>query len=117
MKSSREKIARAARGTLAVVLVTIWLEGCERLQSTEARKFERTSSAPALKRPVKRIALEKLVLGKNQQEVVQLIGRPDRTSENQWFYYEMSIDDVTRKPYVVTLVVFNNGKVSRILFS
>ena len=61
-----------------------------------------------------------LLMGKSQEEVLRLIGRPDSTQDytrwQNWFYRHITYDPISRKPDYTANVVIEYGKVSDISF-
>jgi outer membrane protein assembly factor BamE (lipoprotein component of BamABCDE complex) len=56
-----------------------------------------------------------MIMGKTEEEVLDAVGKPDRTSEDgdtrYWHYRKRTKDPVTGTPDSDVQVVFNNGKV------
>ena len=60
--------------------------------------------------------LRSMLIGKNPEQVLKLIGKPERTSDlannrQMWTYYKICYDKITEKTDNTTLVVFENGHV------
>jgi outer membrane protein assembly factor BamE (lipoprotein component of BamABCDE complex) len=65
-----------------------------------------------------RDAFSPLVLGKTEEEVYQIIGKPDSTSEDSesryWHYRKCTRDPVSKEPDMDVQLVFQDGKVAKI---
>ncbi len=95
-----------------VVCCLAGLTGCPapKATTTAAEKKART-----------RAEFRDLVKGKTPEEVVALVGRPDRTSEvpgqTDWVYNARTRDPVSGKLDLYAVVVFRDGWVEDVLFS
>lgn len=78
------------------------------------------SPPAAVKKTYERGELEKMLKGKTEAEVIELIGKPDRTQKSgansTWIYDGISKDNVTGKVDSKVLVEIEAGKVDRIHF-
>lgn len=72
----------------------------------------------ATKKTYSRDEFKKLVIGKTEKEVLELVGKPDKTSEagqtKYWHYHDRTIDPITGKADSITQLVFDNGAVSSV---
>ena len=78
-----------------------------------------TTAATAGKKVYTRDEFRAAVMGKTQSEVIALLGKPDRTSEDtgsgpEWLYYDIRRDPLTGKLDQFTTVRFLHGRVVEI---
>lgn len=71
-------------------------------------------AAPSSSKVYTRDEFRQAVLGKTPDEVLKLLGKPDRTDEDgpQWIYYDRRRDPLTGKIDELTFVRFSGGRVA-----
>jgi hypothetical protein len=80
----------------------------------------RQSQSPASPAPrvYSRPEFSRLVLGKSEAEVIEAVGRPDETSEDDdaryWHFKNRTLDPLTREKDEEVQVVIKGGKVANI---
>lgn len=100
----------------AAILAGVWafvLTGCGPTATTSEKKEE------AKKEKRTKEELAKALVGKTEDEVIKLVGRPDQTSEygdgkTHWRYRgkELTYDPVSQKYHNVTIVTFGKDKLA-----
>jgi hypothetical protein len=100
---------------MAALVAITGLSGCERQDHGNA--------VPAIsKNPVARDVFEKKVLGMNDQQVEDRVGKPDAINNYAgswgilWVYSKRTINPVTGKPDQFTTLVFKDGVVKELSF-
>ena len=61
----------------------------------------------------------KLVIGKTKDEVIAVVGKPERTGggdDEHWIYDGRTIDTTTGKTDGIIIIWFQNGRVERVSF-
>lgn len=113
------------RRSLVFVVALAALVGCNKVP------LPTTSQPPVVTPPINlppsppslmtREECHEKLLGKTPEEVIALIGKPDRTLEitNRltWFYKGITKDKLTGKADERAQIVFEGGKVTRLTFS
>lgn len=99
----------------ALLFGLLMVVGCE-FKATPAPVAEKKES-----RKWERNEFKKLVMGKTQEEVISLIGKPTRTHNYQdeisFTYEEVTYDKITGKTdYIIYLRFGKDGKLERITF-
>jgi hypothetical protein len=82
-------------------------------------RAEQSQSPPPPPPPVySRPEFSRLVLGKSEAEVIEAVGRPDETSEDDdtryWHFKKRTVDPLTREKDSEVQVVIQGGKVAKI---
>lgn len=109
-KSQQRTVVMVAAGVVAaLVLTTVVIAGIAALTYV---------TRPAANKVYERAELRTAVTGKTQDEVIGLLGRPNRTSGDgtEWAYYDRSYDKVSGQTDGVIYVIFRDGRVSEIRF-
>jgi hypothetical protein len=112
-----------SRWTLVLVafalgsLSTLALVGGAYYAINRARQSQ--SPPPPRPRPVySRQEFSRRVLGKSEEEVIEAVGRPDETSEDDdaryWHFKKRTLDPLTQKKDTDVQVVIKGGKVADI---
>lgn len=77
-------------------------------------------AAPSQQKTMTRDEAKKLLIGKTKDEVIELLGRPDKTSEGvlgHWAYHGITFDPVSQKADNALWVYFgDDGRVNRLSF-
>ena len=78
------------------------------------------TTTPGTSKLMTREELKRIVVGKTEGQVIELIGRPDSTSEmavwTYWMYGSLTKDPVSQKNDNMTQLIFENGCVTGINF-
>lgn len=92
------------------------LVGCDGKKPSEqpANGTPKVEAKNEGKKTYKRDELEKSLVGKTEDEVIALIGKPTKTGDGLWTYKELTTDPITNKQDADTWVYFRDGKVSRV---
>ena len=105
-------VAVAGAGALALGVVAVIASQAERQQRQTEQQQQQTEPVGKL---YTRDEFRKLLMGKTMDEVIQLIGKPDSTSdfgdgEPTWRYKEITTDPVSSRTDTSVTVWFNRGK-------
>ena len=80
----------------------------------------RTQTTSPAKKTYTRAEFKSLVMGMNQDEVLKVVGKPDRTIETvnsfDWYYYKATTDPITGKVDWAAHVRFEDGVVIAVTF-
>jgi len=112
----------------AVLALILLVAGCNKTAPTTAPPVVQPVPAPSAPKPppppptlMTREECREKLLGKTPEEVIAIIGKPDRTmeltSQLTWFYKGMTRDKLTGKPDNRVQITFEDGKVKSITFS
>jgi hypothetical protein len=97
-------------------LSTLALVGGAYYAINRARQSQ--SPPPRPPRVYSRMEFSRLVLGKSEQEVIESVGRPDETSEDDdaryWHFKNRTLDSLTQEKDTDVQVVIKAGKVTNI---
>lgn len=102
-----------------ILLAALALTGCDQVQppsTTEGQPTKQSTTQAAKK--YGRDELKKLLVGKTADEVIQLIGRPMKTTgdatSGTWYYKSLTTDEVTGKEDYETYIHFTDAKVRNV---
>lgn len=84
--------------------------GCNISKSSTGPLASKSSKTPT------RDEFRKMVMGKSESEVMDLLGRPQKTTEDAWIYHDACIDPISNKIQPFTWLHFANGRVVKVSF-
>jgi len=104
------------RNTLWALIVAVAACGC----LDKSTQTSRTVASSPVKKTYSREEFKALVMGKTEKEVIDALGKPDRTSPGEfgtyWYYEEKTVDPINGKVDRHAQIVFRNGIVEKVSY-